>query len=119
LAAGVAALVAADHRNYSPTQIKGAIVAGARRMAGTRTPALDAADALSAHPARANAGVLPSAVLLALLSKTGATYTLGVSWEGITWEGITWESVSWEGVTWESVTWESISWESVTWESLR
>jgi serine protease AprX len=115
-ATGVAALVAGAHRTYSPTQIKGAIVAGSRRIAGTRTPALDAADAVTARPARVNAGVLPSLVLLTLLAKSGETFATGISWEGITWEGISWEAISWEGVAWESVSWEGVTWDSVTWE---
>jgi serine protease AprX len=116
LATGVAALVADEHRTYSPTQIKGAIVAGSRRIAGTRTPGLDAPDALTAHPARVNAGVVPSLVLLTLLAKSGATFSTGISWEGISWEGISWEAISWEGVAWESVSWEGVTWDSVTWE---
>ncbi len=116
MAAGVAALVVDAHRNYSPTEVKGAIVAGGRRIARTRTPGLDADDALSVRPTRVNAGVLPSLVLLALLAKSGTTLSSGVSWEGITWEGISWESVSWEGVAWEAVSWEGVTWDSVTWE---
>jgi serine protease AprX len=116
IAAGVAALVAEAHERYSPTQIKGAIVAGARRVTGTRTPAVDAADALTAHPARVNVGVLPSLVLMALLAKSGASFSTGISWEGISWEGISWESVSWEGVAWEAVSWEGVTWDSMAWE---
>jgi serine protease AprX len=116
-AAGVAALVASEHQSYSPTQIKGAIVAGGRRIAGTRTLGLDADDALSARPARVNGGLLPSLVLLQLLAKSGTSFSMGVSWEGITWEGISWESVSWEGVAWEAVSWEGVTWDGVTWDS--
>ncbi len=116
MAAGVAALIVDAHRSYSPTQIKGAIVAGARRIGGSRTPGLDAADALTARPERVNAGVLPSLVLLKLLAKSGASFSMGISWEGISWEGISWESVSWEGVAWEAVSWEGVTWDSVAWE---
>ncbi len=114
MATGVAALVVSAHRNYSPTQIKGAIVAGARRIARTRTPGLDADNSLTVQPARVNGGVLPSMVLLTLLAQSGTNFKMGVSWEGITWEGISWESVSWEGVAWESVSWEGVTWDSVT-----
>ena len=116
LAAGVSALVLQAHRSYSPTQVKGALVAGGRRIAGTRTPGLDADDAVTARPARVNASVLPSAVLLRILVASGQV-SGDVNWDGVTWEGITWESVTWEGVTWESVSWESVTWESVTWEA--
>ncbi len=117
MASGVAALIVEAHRNYSPTQVKGAIVAGARRIAGTRTAGLDAYASLTAHPARVNAGAVPSLVLLTFLAQSGTTLSKGVSWEGISWEGISWEAVSWEGVAWESVSWEGVTWDSLAWRS--
>jgi len=117
-AAGAAALVVEAHPGYTPTRIKGAIVAGGRRIADTTTPGLDVAAALNAEPAQVNAGVRPSLVLLALLAKSGTTLSSGVSWEGISWEGISWESVSWEGVAWEAVSWEGVTWDGVTWDSV-
>jgi len=116
MAAGVAALVLQAHTGYSPTQVKGAIVAGSRKVTGTRTPAVNALDALTARPALVNAGVAPSAVLMKVLVASGQIAS-SVNWDGIAWEGIAWESVTWEGVTWESVSWESVTWESVTWEA--
>jgi serine protease AprX len=123
IAAGVAALVLDAKPRYKPTQVKGALVAGARRVPGTRTPAVDADDSLTAHPARVNLGLAPSLVLVRLLVENGQlpgdVIWDGVSWEGVTWESVTWEGVTWEAVSWESVTWESVTWESVTWESVR
>jgi serine protease AprX len=116
MVAGAAADVLSLHRTYSATQIKGALIAGGRRIAGTRTPGLDVDDALSARPARVNVGVLPSLVLLRLLAESGNVFGPGIAWEGISWEGISWEAVSWEGVAWEAVSWEGVTWDSVTWE---
>src|SRR5437773_312567 len=116
MAAGAAADVLDAHGAYSPTQVKGALIAGGRRIVGTRTPGLDVDDALSARPARANADLPPSRVLLRLLAASGNVFSPGLAWEGISWEGISWESVSWEGVAWESVSWEGVTWDSVTWE---
>ncbi len=113
---GAAADVLEAHRSYSTTQVKGALVASGRRITGTRTPGLDVDDALTVHPARVNAGLLPSLVLVRLLAANGQLLGSGISWEGISWEGISWESVSWEGVAWESVSWEGVTWDSVTWE---
>jgi len=116
MATGAAADVLEAHRAYSPTQVKGALVAGGRRIVGTRTPGLDVDDALTVRPARVNADLLPSRVLLRLLAASGNVFGPGLTWEGISWEGISWESVSWEGVAWESVSWEGVTWDSVTWE---
>ena len=116
MAAGAAADVLEAHGAYSPTQVKGALIAGGRRIVGTRTPGLDVDDALAARPARVNVGLLPSRVLLRLLAANGNIFGPGIAWDGISWEGISWESVSWEGVAWESVSWEGVTWDSVTWE---
>jgi len=116
MAAGAAADVLEAHRTYGPTQVKGALVAGARRIVGTRTPGLDVDDALIVRPARVNVDLLPSLVLLRVLAANGNVFGPGIAWDGISWEGISWESVSWEGVAWESVSWEGVTWDSVTWE---
>lgn len=108
LVSGVAALVAAAHRDYSPTQLKGAIVASGRNIPGSRTNAVDAQSALTAMTA-VNVGLEPSRLLMSVLSKSGIKLQRkGVTWEGTTWESITWESVTWEGVTWEGVTWQQV-----------
>jgi serine protease AprX len=116
MATGAAADVLEEHRGYSATQVKGALIAGGRRIAGTRTPGLDVDDALTARPARVNAGLLPSLVLLRLLAANGNVLGADIAWEGISWEGISWEAVSWEGVAWEAVSWEGVTWDSVSWE---
>jgi serine protease AprX len=116
LAAGAAADVLEAHRWYSATQVKGALIAGGRKIIGTRTPGLDVDDALTVRPARVNLELRPSAVLLRLLAMSGNVFGPGIAWDGITWEGISWESVSWEGVAWEAVSWEGVTWDSVSWE---
>jgi serine protease AprX len=118
MTAGAAALVLEANRHYSPTQVKGALIAGGRRIAATRTPGLDVDDALTARPARVNEGLLPSRVLLRLLAENGDVFGPGIDWEGISWEGISWESISWEGVAWEAVSWEGVTWDGVTWDSV-
>jgi serine protease AprX len=114
---GVAALIASAHPTYSPTQIKGAIVASGRSVAGSATKAVDAVNALTAMTT-VNAGLVPSHVLLTLLAQAHLLKVNGVTWDGVTWDSVTWETVTWETVTWEAVTWESVSWETVSWERL-
>lgn len=118
---GIAALVLAIHRDYSPTKVKGAIVGSAHRVTGSVTRAVDAQKALNESPARGvNSKLLPSKLLMKALAQSvggsGTTWE-GITWEGVTWESVTWETVGWEAVTWEGVVWESVSWEGVMWES--
>ena len=120
MAAGVAALVLQLHPWYTPTQVKGAIVAGSRNVWGSKTPGLLADNPLWAAPATVNAGLVPSSLLMRLLASSGASVgSGGISWEGISWESVSWEGVSWEAISWEGISWNSLSWERVAWEGLR
>jgi len=120
MAAGVAALVLQLHPWYTPTQVKGAIVAGSRNVWGSKTPGLLADNPLWASPAPVNAGLVPSSQLVRLLAASGVNVgSGGMSWEGISWEGISWEGLSWESISWEGVSWNSLSWERVSWEEVR
>ena len=114
---GIAALVLAAHPRYTPTQVKGAIVASGRPVAGSTTKAVDASAALTSMTA-VNVGIAPSRLLLSLLARLHMLKGKGVTWEGVTWDGVTWDGVTWEGVTWDSVSWESVSWETVSWETV-
>ena len=111
MVSGVAALVLAAHPSYTPTKVKGAIVASGRAVEGSTTRAVDAANALVAMT-DVNVKVVPSRLLVQRLTQLGISLgASGVSWEGVSWESVSWESVSWEGVSWESVIWETVSWE--------
>jgi len=118
LVTGVAALVLQAHGSYSPTEVKGALVAAGRRVTGSNTPGADAARSLSVQPARVNTGLRPSLVLVKVLAENGSLAGGLVRWETVSWETVSWEAVTWESVTWESVTWEGVAWESVAWEGL-
>src|SRR5437867_6940002 len=60
MVAGAAADILEAHSRYTATQVKGALIASGRHIAGTRTPGLDVDDALPVRPARANEGLPPS-----------------------------------------------------------
>lgn len=115
--AGVAALVKSAHPTFGPNDLKGAIAASGRVVSGSTTKAVDASVALVATGV-ANAGLMPSKLLLALLAQAHQLKINGVSWEGVSWDGVSWETISWEAVKWESVTWETVAWEGVSWEDM-
>jgi serine protease AprX len=115
--AGVAALVKSAHASFRPNDVKGAVAASGRTVAGSTTKAVDAAAALVTTGV-ANAGLMPSKLLLALLAQSHQLRINGVSWEGVSWDGVSWETISWEAVKWESVTWETVAWEGVSWAEM-
>jgi hypothetical protein len=121
MVAGVAALVLAYHRDYTPTKTKGAIVSSTYGIVGSVSRGVDAVKALAATTPGVNGRLAPSTLLMTMLAKSGVvgwekgvTWEKGVSWEAVTWEAVTWELVSWErAVTWEGVVWETVSGKSV------
>jgi serine protease AprX len=114
---GVAALVASAHKRFTPTQVKGALVASTRPIAGSSAGAVDAPNAL-VRTSTANAGLRPSRLLLQILAKAHQLKVTGITWEGVSWDGVTWDGVTWDGVTWDAVSWESVTWETVAWETV-
>jgi serine protease AprX len=135
---GAAAVLLAQHPDWTPDQVKGALMATATHVApGSQGPATGlgeidiAAAAGLAAPPNPNAGldrfIVDDASVAGGKAFDGAGWTDAaqadpswnqVSWESVSWESVSWESVSWESVSWESVSWESVSWESVSWESV-
>jgi serine protease AprX len=47
---------------------------------------------------------------------TSATWT-SATWTSTTWTSATWTSAAWEAATWTSATWTSATWTSATWTS--
>jgi len=107
---GAAALVLSGRHHFSPTKVKGALVASTRPIGGSAVGAMDAFRALTVAPAAVNVGLTPSVLLMQLLAAQLITIK-NPNGSGSTWEGITWESITWESITWESVSWEGVTWE--------
>jgi serine protease AprX len=115
--AGVAALIKAYRATARPNDVKGAITASGRAVLGATTTAVDANSALGST-ATANAGLLPSRLLLKILANAHQLTLRGVSWDGVSWDAVVWGGVSWEVVSWETVSWETVAWDTVAWETV-
>jgi serine protease AprX len=117
--AGAAALLLQRHPDWSPDQVKGALVSQARTVTGTslRSMNLELSFAL-ASPAPANQGVaaLVCAPGASCLPDNG-TSTVASLWNSGTWNSGTWNSGTWNSGTWNSGTWNSGTWNSGTWNS--
>jgi serine protease AprX len=117
--AGAAALVFQKHPDWSPDQVKAALVLKARAVNGTSLRSLDVYASTSvAEPGLANQGVLalvcaPGATCLA----DDGTSTVASLWNSATWNSATWNSATWNSATWNSATWNSATWNSATWNS--
>ena len=130
--AGAAALVLAKHPNWTPDQVKGALMSTARYVpeegltgaAGVgEVNAFRAAMLLRApNPNLAlnrYVGVDPvtGAVSFNAVSWTDSARA-NASWSDVTWTDVSWSDASWSAVTWSDVSWSDVTWSDVTWSDV-
>jgi serine protease AprX len=129
---GAAATIIAQHPNFTPDQVKGALMLTARGLAKSVGDAggvglVQAGDAIRTNdPPNPNAGLAP---FLAPSTGTGGSTTSfdsaswhsaaqsDASWNSASWNSASWHSASWNSASWHSASWNSASWNSASWHS--
>ncbi|MCL5959794.1 MAG: S8 family serine peptidase [Chloroflexi bacterium] len=117
MVSGIVALALQAHPNWTPDQVKAALVKTARPLAGPGSGAgeVDAAGVVSdVAPGYANRG-LP--LNLGVAEAAGNIAYDSTTWNSTTWNSTTWNSTTWNSTTWNSTTWNSTTWNSTTWNS--
>ncbi len=118
--AGAAAQILARHPNWTPDQVKGALMMTARRLTDDEVPP-GSAGVGEVNAWRASMVTNPSNPnqalnrFLASDSATGGTVFDAVSWADAARESVSWDSVSWADVSWTDVSWADVSWSDVSW----
>ncbi len=132
IVAGTAATLLGTHPEWSPDQVKGALMLTAAPLsrAAPRSAGVGALDAARA------AGVLdppnPNLALNQFLVPDPAggptpvfnapAWTQVVAndpaWASVAWGSVAWGSAAWSSVAWGSVAWGSVAWGSVAWGSV-
>jgi serine protease AprX len=147
LAAPIVAGIAADllmlHPNFTPDQVKGALMVAARPVrhatlhsAGVGEVFAPGAAALSAPPnpnLALNAFLVPDsdgvttpvfddAAWLAAAKASPAWDNVSwldgwndAAWSLVSWSDVSWSDVSWSDVSWSDVSWSDVSWTDVSW----
>jgi serine protease AprX len=140
--AGSAATMLAEHPNWTPDQVKGALMLTAKplpqatpRSVGVGT--LSAADAsavtdppnphaalnefLVADPAGGTTRVFDSSRWTNVVENDAAWGSAAwgsAAWGSAAWGSAAWGSVAWGSAAWGSVAWGSVAWGSVAWGSV-
>jgi serine protease AprX len=138
--AGIAADVLALHPNFTPDQVKGALMLGALPLRKVRTAAAGvgegflpaaAAIGLPPNPNRAlDRFLVPDPLGPGLIFDDAAwreaarassawnAVSWSDGWNGALWSVGVWANVSWSDVSWSDVSWSDVSWSDVSWEDL-
>jgi serine protease AprX len=131
--AGAAAQILANHPEYTPDQVKGALMVTAQAVPSAAPGSLGVGEmqmgkaALRISPPNPNKG-LDQFVRVALgdtspsfdaqswfaAAKANPSWD-SVSWSSAAWSGADFNAVAWSDVSWSSVSWESVSWNDVSW----
>ena len=131
IVAGAAATLLSRHPDWTPDQVKGALMVSANVPTGyPSTGALgvgtvNIAGALAAGgSANPNAGldgfvVTDPATGLKTFDSAGwsATAATDPAWNAASWSSASWSSASWSSASWSSASWSSASWSSASWSS--
>ena len=132
LVAGAAATLLSRHPDWTPDQVKGALMAsvnvpnGYNSVGALGVGVLDVKRGIAANGlANPNAGlnrfvVTDPATGLRSFDATrwAATAASDPAWNAASWSSASWSSASWSSASWSSASWSSASWSSASWASM-
>jgi serine protease AprX len=119
IVAGAAAQVLARHPDWTPDQVKGALMLSARALpqagfAGGVGEIDAAAAAAVASPPNPNEGLTQ---FVATDPATGERAFDAAAWGSAAWGSAAWGSAAWSSAAWGSAAWGSAAWGSAAWSS--
>ncbi len=121
--AGTAAQILARRPTWTPDQVKGALIATARRVAKATVGEVGAGQVTASRAVRLSNPPNPNAALNRFVSSSGsggdrrfdATVWIAAVTGSTTWDAVSWADVSWTDVSWSDVSWSDVSWTDVSW----
>ncbi|MGZ4353070.1 MAG: S8 family serine peptidase [Gaiellaceae bacterium] len=135
---GAAADLLAQHPDWTPDQIKGALmltvqpfttadpiaggvgevnIAGAMSIEGTPPNPNAGLDRFVVADPNVSGGKSFDSISWDTTAQNDPAWN-AISWDTVSWDSVSWDSVSWDSVSWDSVSWDSVSWDSVSWDSV-
>jgi serine protease AprX len=130
IVSGVAAEILARHPNFTPDQVKGALMLTTRPVDGALGGSAGVGEITANKAAQVDNPPNPNAGLDQFVkadATTGgpafdaaswnSTALANASWNSVSWNSASWNSASWNSASWNSVSWNSASWNSASWNS--
>ena len=133
IVAGAAAQILARRPNWTPDQVKGALMQKARFVpeeglsgaagVGEVNASRSAEVVRPGNPNLAlNRFVMPDPTGVKAPVFDAASWSdvakANASWDSASWADVTWSDASWSSVTWSDVTWSDVTWADVTWSDV-
>jgi subtilisin family serine protease len=130
IASGVAALILGKHPEYTPDQVKGALMIGAKPMPNAADLSEGVGEINAQRSVEVQSPPNPNLALNAFLitdpSTGGRVFDsaswaskakASASWASASWSAASWASASWSSASWASASWSDASWASASWAS--
>jgi serine protease AprX len=124
LVAGAAADVLAAHPGWTPDQVKGALMAGAFKLAGDKLHAGGVGELNVARAVNRLSGPNPNSRLDSFLTTdaSGSPVFDGTKWEyalkGTTdWSATDWSATDWSATDWSATDWSATDWSATDWSA--
>jgi serine protease AprX len=130
---GTVAEILARHPDWTPDEVKGALMKTARRLtagnpqaAGLGELTATRAAALTQTPPNANLG-LDRFVSSAVQGASGLAFDAmswantaksDMSWNSMSWSSQSWSDMSWTDQSWASMSWTDMSWSDMSWTDM-
>jgi serine protease AprX len=129
--AGAAAQLAMVHPEWTPDQIKGALMQRARHVPEAWRGEAGVGEinayrsAMLTNPPNPNAALnkyVKTDLALGTKEFDGPSWRTAakasVSWDSVSWSDASWSDVSWTDVSWSDVSWSDASWADVSWSDV-
>ena len=129
MVAGAAAELIAQHPNWTPDQVKGALMVSANPTSAATPGSLGVGELNIAHARRVDTPPNPNAALDQYLTtdpngnttfNAAAWQTAALAnpaWDTAAWSDAAWSSAAWASAAWASAAWASAAWSSAAWSS--
>jgi serine protease AprX len=120
---GAAAQILAKHPEFTPDQVKGALMASTKDVDGSAPGSVGVGELQMSRAATFLNPPNPNKALEQWVNRntpTGEASFDAVSWldaakANVSWDSVSWDSVSWADAAWNVVSWADVSWASVSW----
>ena len=118
IVSGVAALILGKHPEYTPDQVKGALMLGAKPLPNASNMSEGVGEVNAGRSIELTSPPNPNLALDRFITSdpaTGAPVFDSASWASAAKADASWSSASWSAASWAAASWSSASWATASW----